>query len=171
MIKDKSKEIALIAFMLTVIVGVVSWKLLSTHQFFIMFTALFTALITILIFHLNTVKRTLSTITMAMNSTVRRVANINYWCNDKLCYVVAVVIIGLWLASSVFDGTKVHLAIKEFHHEIYVVLAVGIVTTVYVSITLLIMGSDWEDIIRVISMIALALCFPLFIMVFVLLIV
>ena len=192
MTKDKSKEIALIAFMLTVIVGVVSWKLLSTHQFFIMFTALFTGLITFLIFHLNTVKRTVSTITMAMNSTVKRVANINYWYNDKLRYVAAVVVISLWLASSVFVGTKIlftglclggivivyyikpynsHLTVNKIYHEIYPLLAICSGTTVFVFIMLLTMGLDWEIIIFLISIITLLFCFFLCFMVFVLLVV
>ena len=145
-----------------------------------------------LIFYPNTIKRTASTIITAIKrvtSTIDKMIN-----HVKPSYVAAVVVIviGLWLASGVFDGTKItiiglclvgimivyyirpynsHMTIHEIYREIYPVLAACSGTTVFVAIMLLTIGCDWEIVTIVISILALIFCLALFLIVFILLVV
>ena len=195
--KDKRKEISKVtvtAFMLTVIVGIVGWKLLSTYHFFIMFTTLFAALITMLIFQPNTVKITASNIITDINSVVKRATStvVTMINHIKPSYVAAVIMIVMWVASSVFVGTKLivaglclggiivvyyikpynsHLTIKEIYREIYPLLAAWSGTTVFVTIMLLTIGCNWEIITFIISILAVMFCLTLFLIVFILLVV
>ena len=185
-VKQASKA-AVTAFILTIIVlvGIISWKSLSTFQCVIVTTTLFIIGL-VLMFHPRfTLDRAASTIIRYTDALVKR-------SHVRPYYVVAVVVvvIGLWLHYSVLvDGRIIviglclggiilvyyikpynsNLATTETDDQIKVLLAAWGGTTVFIIVMFIATGIvDWEVIIYTIFILSLIFCGTLFLVVFIL---
>ena len=185
-VKQASKA-AVTAFILTIIVlvGIISWKLLSTFQCVIVTTTLFIICL-VLMFHPRfTLDRAASTIIRYIDALVKR-------SHVRPYYVVAVVVvvIGLWLHYSVLvDGRIIviglclggiilvyyikpynsNLATTETDDQIKVLLAAWGGITVFIIVMFIATGIvDWEVIIYTIFILSLIFCGTLFLVVFIL---
>ena len=179
----ETSKAAVTAFILMIImlVGIISWKSLSTF-YCVILTAVLFIIGLVLTFHPRfTLDRVTSTIIRFINAVVKR-------SHVKPYYIAAVVIvvIGLWLQYNVLvDGRIIftvfsfggivmvcyikpynsQLATTETYHQIYVLLVAWGGTTVFIIVMCIATGIDWEVITLTIFMLALIFCCTLFLLV------
>ena len=156
------------------LVGIISWKSLSTFYCVILTAAVFIIGL-VLTFHPRfTLDRVTSTIIRFINAVVKK-------SHVRLYYVAAVVIvvISLWLQSNLLVDKRIivtglclggviivyyikpynsHLATSEIYRQVYPLLAAWGGTTVFIIVMFTAIGISWEVITFIIFIFALMFC-------------